>query len=163
VPTSQRSKGADDLYGLGRLKLRHIGLMGGVWKSTRSGVTFTSSVPYHKFLAFGGPTPQGTEVIKCVMLQHEDMSHKDSISNIDLKVELLHPTSSGGCSERGDLGALRIDDGTDTKSMVAFDADDGLVGNRCAYVTIDKKALASEGLATTTYCYASGTQDDAPW
>lgn len=160
TPTIRRTTGADPIYGLGRVKLRHPSQFAVYGHDFRS-LTFTSTTPYTYFVG-GVPLHSSTELLKCVMVGHEDMSHKDNIGRVRLEVRLRTPVA-GQCSSSGSLVGSLIDNTPDVKHMVAFRGSNGQVGGRCAEVTIRPTTLPTTGRVwTQAFCYAASEEDDAP-
>lgn len=108
------------------------------------------------------PLAASTEILKCVMAQHEDMSHKDDIAHTRLEV-WLRPPVEGRCSMIPDHQGYLADGSFDTKKMVAFRASSGVVGGKCAHVRVTPLVMPSRGaIWTQLFCYAADVEDDEP-
>lgn len=161
LPTYQLHSGVDDLYGMGRIKMRHpdqFSLYGHDFRS----LTFTTTTPYNFFVG-GVPLDPSTETLKCVMVQHEDMSIKTDVARVKLEVWLKTPTGGGGCSQRTASHGYLKDDSFDTKHAITFRADQGQVGGYCAHARVTPLVLPNTGSAwVQTFCYAADELDDEP-
>lgn len=155
VSTSTLSTGTDFLYGLGHVRLRYLSSNGnlGPWANSMRMYSFTSSSSTKAYWPFGqSPMPADVALLKCVLMQDEDMSSKSDISNIDLKIS-LYTSSSGTC---GSLDHTVVDTSLDTKSMVStLDA-----ANRCLKVEVIPVGITSQGITTHTMCYYAGETED---
>ncbi len=173
---TQLLTGANNLYGLGRLKLRRFSFSGSdsAGAGTRSAegdaagraftdtLTLTSSEAVSRTL-FASAQPAGTRLVKCVMLQVEDMQHKSTISNVDLTVE-VRASVDGACDGNGSLITSRSDTSYDVKSMVAITATDATLAGSCLNAVVNPLQIAAvNGVAAVTthlMCYASSVPDD---
>lgn len=166
--SAQSVAGIDNLYGFGRAKMRLMKAgeasadPGGYWLTTH---TITSAPSSTVFNPFGGTIPTGAAQVKCVMMAHEDMSGKDNVSKIDLKLELTTERPVyGGCHESlGLVQNTRLNSDYDVKKMVAFEDSSVNIEGWCARVTLDAQSLSSAGSVTVnTFCLYSSELDDSP-
>src|SRR5262249_48133556 len=104
------------------------------------------------------PLAEGTQLVKCVLSQDEDMTDKPYVSHIELTVELRSP----GCSDADTLLGSRTDDSFDVKKLVAFATagQDSLPQGTCVRVVVTPEQLA-DTLTLHVFCYASSINDDA--
>ncbi|MBK6922331.1 MAG: S8 family serine peptidase [Deltaproteobacteria bacterium] len=159
--------GADNLFGLGRAKLRLLSngspsFAGGALSYNT--YTFTSGTADQQYIAFGGPVATGTEEVKCVMMAIEDMSGKDNISRIDLELRLRPKQGNGTCAVGyGTPSYTRINADHDHKKMVAFEDSLVNVEDTCVEVTVDKEWVSSSGSAVVhVFCMATSEVDNEP-
>ena len=155
VSTSTLSTGADNLYGLGHVRLRYLSSNGnlGPWANSMKTHSFTSSSGTKTYWPFGqSPMPTDTAMVKCVLMQDEDMSSKSDVSNVDLKIS-LYTSSLGPC---GSLDHTVTDSSLDTKSMVSTQD----AANRCLKVEVIPVGITSQGITTHTMCYYAGETED---
>lgn len=150
--SSQRTTGADSLYGMGRLKA-HMSA-----SALLTTATLTAGSGYTG--AILGPLPAGTDFLKCVALQHEDMSSKTKISDVTLSVKLRNPVFGSTCSSGGSVFSTTTDAGYDVKSMVAIRSSN--VAGKCPYITLTANAVTSLAVKVGLFCYASTEDDDEP-
>ena len=163
----QHSVGADNLFGLGRAKLRLVGTgepssnPGGMWLAT---YTLGAASADQQFIPFEAPVAIGADLLKCVMMMDEDMSSKDNISRVDLEVRLRAKQLNGTCAvNQGSVSATRINADHDHKKMVAFEDSDFNIEDKCVEVTVDKEWLSSSNSVTLhVFCMYTSEQDDAP-
>ncbi len=172
--SSRLDTGADEEWGLGRLKMRFFGsgtdsapMRWNVWTSTFAGGA-TADILWRPFGS--APLAAGTEMVKCSMLQFETAIETGtpsevSISDVDLDVVITNPVS-GSCpspSSRPATVKARSDTSQDWKKMVALEDSDvsGGLGGKCVYVDRDPQYIEPAGLTTTAACYAAGELDDA--
>lgn len=158
--TWQSSYRTDKLYGLGRLRLRLFenGQGLGPWGHYMKTKSFTSGSSDYKYKPFG-PLPSGTVMVKCVLMQDEDMSSKDDISKIDLEMRLRNAVN-GSCNSVGSVRYTRIASSRDTKKVTVIEDGHTTLAGRCLEVTLDKEHVTSQGITTHTYCYYAGIDDD---
>jgi len=158
--TSQKTSRGDKLYGFGRATLRRLH---GAAESPLdwSILTWNTKTAVYTGFPLGGPLPEGVQLVKCVLQQHQDLSGSvNRIANFDLRLRVLQPVA-GVCSSSGtQVGAFRLDNSYDAKSMVAFEDSGGqpLPGN-CIEVKITPVS-ADVVTSTNTVCYYTGIQDD---
>ena len=156
--------GADELLGLGRMKLRLFQNgqgMGpwGHWVRTKT-ITPTTPDPWRR-IPFSNGIPSGAEMVKCVMQQREDMSSKDDISLIGLRLRIRSKVGGQCVTGQGSVHWTYYDALYDDKHMVAILDSDVNIENRCLEVELDKVILSSANSVTThTYCYYAGLLDD---
>lgn len=150
--TQQIDTRADPLLGMGRLKVHKPPI------AALKTVLVTAVTPAIA-TAIPGPLPTGYDMVKCVALQHEDMSEKSRVSHVELQLRMKLP-SMGTCSINGTNVATVIDDSYDIKKMTAFRSSSAV--GKCAYATVKQNQVFSPGVAVTVYCYASTENDDAP-
>lgn len=152
--TVQRLTGGSILYGLGRSKLRLIDTGG---QANTAGNSFKNlwwsslNTPYiyNPFTSL----PAGTQQVKCVAMQHEDMSHKDDVSHIELRLRL-----KSSCN--GATTLTRSDTSFDVKKLVTATADSSTLSGRCVEVEVDPDAVTSQGVAVSIMCTHSSIADD---
>ncbi|MFZ5896030.1 MAG: S8 family serine peptidase [Myxococcota bacterium] len=159
--TSQGTSGSDPLWGLGKLRLRLFASGGGLGAAAYNmhTVTLTASSPDHVYVPFDAPIATGSEVVKCVMMQDEDMSGKNTISRIELEMRLRQPVN-GSCASMGAVTATRIDSRIDYTKMGAIEPEQAAIGDRCLEVTLDGISIDSGGITTHTMCYYADRDDD---
>lgn len=158
VSTVQRTTGSDPNYGLGRVKLRRMEpvLDGPPWAENFTTTSFDAGDPSFSYTPFTS-LPAGVELVKCVMLQAEDMSGtKADISAIDLQVEIL----PSGCGSPASFS--RVDAAIDTKSMVAITSADVSLSGKCVKATLFPQFVTTAGITVETFCYYSASLDDEP-
>lgn len=159
---STKTSGYDKKYGAGKVRLRLLGTGGGLGTIGTEFYTlnFVSGGSTWSTTLWPGDFPTGTDVVKCVLFQNEDMSGgKTEISDIDLKLELYQRNIFGTCSPLGALVTTRYDNSLDNKSMVAFDSSDTTLATRCAKLTVTPYYVTSAGVTTRTMCYFATTRD----
>jgi hypothetical protein len=160
--TTQKTSGADRLWGVGKLKLRLLenGQGMGPWGNHVRTTSFAPATADVVYVPFGSPIPDGAVVVKCVMMQSEDMSSKQDISKIDLVMRLRQPVN-GACSVGGGaVTATRSDQSRDLKKMGAIEDSQATLGNRCLEVTLENDHVTASGITTNTVCYYAGIDDD---
>lgn len=159
--SSQRTFGSDRLWGLGKLRLRLLqnGAGAGPWGNHFRTTSFTQSGTTSVYVPFASPIPAGATLVKCVLLQVEDMSGKDDISKVDLEMRLRQPIN-GSCASVGATTATRIDATRDVKKMGAIEDQQATIGNRCLQITLDAEQVTSSGVTAQTMCYYAGIDDD---
>jgi hypothetical protein len=107
------------------------------------------------------PLAEGTQLVKCVLSQDEDMTDKPFMSEVQLTVELRMPQGGeSGCSESDPLLGSLTDDSFDVKKLVAFSGDNAPAAGACVRVVITPVQLA-DVLTLHAFCYASSIRDDA--
>lgn len=154
--TVQRTTGFDREYGAGRLKLRRPDAD---WNAY---ITQTATDPgLLGWLPFTAPLPAGTGLVKCVLLQEEDMSSKDFVSDVNLQLEVRAPVD-GLCDIGGALvmSPPREDASFDVKSMVAITDTDTTLSGNCLHVVATAEQIAPPSVTWHTFCYASSIRDD---
>jgi len=149
--------GVDYRSGFGRIKLRHLdnanfaprafNLFGHPFYSYSSSVT-SWAWPYQM--------PVGTNFVKCVMFEAEDMSAKSDISDIYLNVNLKNPDVNGNCSSGSTTFLSRSDASRDIRHMVAHEND---VAGRCVEYQVIKRHVTSTGTVAHVFCYFSSRYD----
>lgn len=160
-----KTSGNDDIYGMGRIRLRYIGTGGGLGSAANQLLTlsFTSSSSSWSTILWPSALPSTASVVKCSLYQAEKMTPPDAdeISDIDLVMQLYNPGSGTSCSTLGSLVQTRSDTGRDTTSMVAFAA--GSSAGKCVSVTVNPHhVVASKGVTTKLYCQYASVSDSAP-
>jgi hypothetical protein len=153
--------GSDVLWGLGKLKLRLFHSAGGLgaWAYVMRTTAFVPGSSDDVFVPFATPTPTGTRLVKCVLMQDEDMSAKSTMSQIELEMRLRQPVS-GRCDSLGSTTSTRIDSRVDYKKMGALESSDVTVVNRCLEVTLDAVTIDPAGVTVHAMCYYAGKNDD---
>lgn len=152
--------GSSSLYGMGRMKLRLLeGADLAPWGYNISTPSFTSSSADFIHIPFSSPLPTGTNIVKCVLNQYEDMSAKSEISRLDLELRLRDPVA-GTCSSSGVLRYTWIDAGVEVKHMAARTSADTTLAGRCVEVTVDKEFVTPAGVTASLFCYYAGKTDD---
>ena len=161
--TTQQTSGSDRLWGLGKLKLRLYENGGGLgaWGNHVRTTTFVPASGDSVYAPFAAPMPVGVTMVKCVMMQHEDMSSKDDVSKIDLIMRLRQPVN-GACSVGGgSVTATRTDLSRDVKKMGAIEDSQATVAGRCLEVTLESEHVTASGITTNTVCTYASVDDDA--
>src|SRR5262249_17518159 len=144
--TTQKTTGSDNKYGFGRVKLRLTSDYGQRALSTFSLTSSTAWAP------FSSPLPSGTNLVKCVLLQEEDMSSKSTVSNVDLTVKIQTP-SAGSCGTTDTTQvATATDSSYDTKSMVAFTSGSTTLSGNCVKVTANPLQIAGSAATVHVLC-----------
>jgi hypothetical protein len=158
VQTIQRTTGGSVYYGFGKAKLRGLAssMDTGQYGNSMITLSFTSdgqSYTYTPFTQMGS----SAELLKCVMMQHENMSTtKDEVSYVTLTVRVRDTCSSGSVVSRGDSSY-------DVKKQVAFeDSEVGVsLGGKCAEVQVYGADVTSFGVSMNVMCYWADVTDDA--
>jgi len=161
--TTQQTSGSDRLWGLGKLKLRLYESGGGLgaWGNHVRTTTFVPASGDVVYAPFAAPMPAGVTMVKCVMMQNEDMSSKDDVSKIDLIMRLRQPVD-GACSVAGGaVTATRTDLSRDVKKMGAIEDSQATVAGRCLEVTLESEHVTASGVTTNTVCTYASVDDDA--
>jgi hypothetical protein len=162
---AQLVRGGHADYGFGRVRLRLFGDEGAIgaagaagWMAAWSHTAQTNgSVPW---APFGRPLPAATVLAKCVLLQIEDLSDSDVVSDVDLRVEARDP-AGGACSPEGALRAAREDTSRDVKSLVALTSADAALGGACLFVVATPVEIAGAAASFQVVCAGSAVADDA--
>jgi hypothetical protein len=144
-------------YGLGRIHMRRLddaGLAPFYWNLGTFTFSSASTATYYPFGK--DDLPSGIGLLKCVLLQDEDMSGKSDISDMRLEVRIRPNASPSSCS--GTATASQISDNYDTKKIAAL--GNTTFTNRCAEVKIVAEAVTGAGITTHAFCYYSGVVDD---
>lgn len=159
--------GGDHLLGFGRLKLRLLRNGEGVspwgFHMRTTTITSSSSNPYD-YSPFSAGIPTGAEMVKCVMQQREDMSTKDNISHLGLRLQIRDKVGGTCDPDEGTIRYTREDDieGED-KHMVAFVDGVQNIEGKCLEVNIDRETLSTANAITVnTFCYYAGILDNEP-
>jgi len=119
---------------------------------TYAATSSPSSITFRPFGANG--LPSGTDLVKCVMMQSEDMSGKSNISEVHVTVEIEDCSSGQNFSTRSDVEE-------DYKHLVAFGSNDlSTAVGRCVNVVLDPVWIHSNGVTTHTFCYYAAVGDD---
>lgn len=161
LPTTQKSTGGDPSFGFGRLKLRlfapgsieepyttsHV-----TWSLTAASPTMSVNLNPSGFAA-------GTKLVKCVALQEEDMSGKDTMSQTSLSVDIGAPDPSNSCSQPTTVYS-NADASFDTKKMVAVTPANVVLDGNCARATVTATQFATPTVTVHVYCYSAGIPDD---
>jgi hypothetical protein len=144
-----------------KLRLRLLDERGGAspWGNHMRTSSFTTASGDLVYTPFSSPIPAGATMVKCVLVQSEDMSGKDDVSRIDLEMRLKQPIG-GGCASVGATTAARIDASRDVKKMGAIEDSQATIAGRCLQVTLDVEHVTSSGITTHTMCYYAGRDDD---
>lgn len=150
--------GADDYFGMGRLRLRLLKNKNniGPWGFSIRTENFTSSSGSVSYLMSSSRIPVNSKLFKCVMHESEDMSSKTEISDIRLKVDLLTPNNNGICNLGEQVFASIHDNSRDIKNLVAFEDDIENIEDLCAKITIEKVHVTSQGTSAHVFCYYAG-------
>jgi len=153
---AQRATGFDREYGAGRLKLRRLDADWNAYITQ----TAIDSGPVG-WLPFTAPLPAGTRIAKCVLFQEEDMSGKEIVSDVNLRVEIRAPVD-GLCDPDGGLvmSPPREDASFDVKSMVAITDTDATLSGNCLHVVATAGQIAPPSVTWHTFCHASSIRDD---
>lgn len=155
------SVGASQYYGHGRMKLRLFeGSDLAPWGYNIVTPSFTPASSDVIHFPFPNPIPTGTEIVKCVLNQYEDMSNKSEISRLDLELR-LKDSVAGSCISSGATRYTWIDSGVEVKHMSAITSSQTTLAGRCLEVTIDKEFVTPAGITASLFCYYAGKLDDA--
>ncbi len=155
--TIRRDQGISHYSGFGRIKLRHLDNANFAPRAFQSFAhsfyTYSSSVtnwvwPYKM--------PVGTNFVKCVLFEAEDMSVKSDISDLYLNVNLKNPDANGNCSSNSTMFRSRINSTHDIRHMVAHETD---VAGKCVEYQIIKRHVTSTGSTVYGFCYFSSRYD----
>src|SRR5262249_23410803 len=102
------------------------------------------------------PLAEGTQLVKCVLSQDEDMSEKPFVSQLELTVEMRSP----GCGDADALLGSLSDVSYDVKKLVAFSGENAPPAGACVRVVVTPVQLA-DTLTVHVFCYASSVNDSA--
>ena len=159
TPFSRRLLGVDEKSGFGRLKLRLLdNYYNNFFTPTAFSYrpfSFNSDSPSISFYVWPAPLPAGTDFLKCVMFEPEDMSQKTYVSDLYLRVRLYNP-DAGACNSNSTLHSSTNDATYDLRHMVALEAN---LAGRCALVSIIKRHVTSAGATAHVFCYYAGVKD----
>ncbi|PKN25272.1 MAG: hypothetical protein CVU65_09330 [Deltaproteobacteria bacterium HGW-Deltaproteobacteria-22] len=160
TPFSRRTLGVDEKSGFGRMKLR---LLDNYYNNfftptafSYQSYSFNSSSPSISYYVWPTPLPSGTDFLKCVMFEPEDMSQKTYVSDLYLRVRLYNPDPYGYCNSNSTLYSSTNDATYDLRHMVSI--EENLPG-RCALVSILKPHVTSSGATAHVFCYYAGVKD----
>ena len=159
----RRTIGVDEKSGFGRLKLRLLDQVvnGGFIPTAFSyqSYSFTSSSPSISYYAWNTPMPVGTDFVKCVMFEPEDMSSKSGpiVSDLYLQMNLRDPDSNGNCTAYSPYYYGYGDGSYDLRHMTASQGSQNI--GRCLQVTISKGYVTSVGASAHVFCYRAGVRD----
>lgn len=161
--TTQQTSGTDRLWGLGKLRLRLYESGGGLgaWGNHVRTTTFAPATADVVYVPFASPIPASATVVKCVMMQNEDMSSKDDVSKIDLIMRLRQPVNGACSAGAGTVTATRTDLSRDIKKMGAIEDSQATLAGRCLEVTLESEHVTSSGITTNTVCTYASVDDDA--
>lgn len=162
--SAQRTSGFDNIHGVGKLKLRPLfaGGVSTVWgRSIKTHSTTTTGT--YRYVPWSSPLPADTEIVKCVMQEHEYMASKNDVSDQYLKV-VVRNSYLGSCDpNNGYVFLNRYDSSYDLKHQVAITGSDISLPNKCISVELTRAQISTSGLASASiYCYFSGEKDDEP-
>jgi hypothetical protein len=152
-----RVQGVSRYSGFGRIKLRHLDNANFAPRAFQSFAhsfySYSSSVtnwvwPYKM--------PAGTNFVKCVLFEAEDMSVKSDISDLYLNVNLKNPDANGNCNSSSTMFRSRGDNSYDIRHMVAHVAD---VAGKCVEYQVIKRHATSTGSTVYGFCYFSSRYD----
>jgi hypothetical protein len=172
-PILTRVTGAIATWGLGRVRARYPSQAYLSPNFTATHVkSFTilggSSQTFLPFI-FSTPMPSGVEFVKCTALQMEDFSFEMlpvTTSDIDLRID-IKGTQHGSCSPLGDGGSQtvhfsRTDNSADWKKMVAIESAEVDFAGKCAYVTLTRNHVETNGISVALTCtYAGALESEA--
>jgi hypothetical protein len=156
--------GTDIRSGVGRLNMRLLidpsnpsnPTLPGI--KTRAMSFAPTSAGEIKTVLWSDPLATGTELLKCVLHEQEDMSGKDNVSDVYLGVQLLYPVNGVCVSNGTPYSSARIDASRDLKHMVRFSQQN--LGGLCPVVTTFVDHVSTAGHAShLVFCYASHTSD----
>lgn len=150
------TSGVNHLFGFGRLKLRTMAEINGGWGMWTK--TFTPSSSNYIKNPFGSsPLRTGTDFLKCVMFEAEDMSQKTLVGDRWLRVHKSDPV--GGVCPSTPSGinqsSLGVDSSFDLRHMVSSTVD--LSGSCVHFEIVHVETVGS--LTTNTYCYYGNNND----
>lgn len=114
-----------------------------------------------KLMRWSNPFPTGTDLVKCVLYEAEDMSSKSDFGDIYLNTRIRNPVG-GTCSTFGTQQASRLDSSYDIKHMVAYEDTETDLDNKCLEVEVNVQHVAASSINVNLFCYYSGTVDDMP-
>ena len=156
-PAGRRTMGVSRRTGFGRVKLRHLDNPN-FWPAAFQGhsVHLNSGSSSLTSWVWSAPTPPGTNFVKCVLFEAEDMSHKDHISDIYLQVNLRNPDGQGNCSANSTFWGGVVDSSRDIRHMVALENS---VANKCVEYQLHKRHATSVGVTVHMFCYRSSRND----
>lgn len=157
---SRASYGLDDLSGTGRLKMRLFDSSSAYetdgpiwWRSYTATYTSTGTT---SFMFKSTPMNTGTEFIKCVLWEGEDMSSK---SDVYLSMTIRSP-QNGECSSSGTYQYGISDSSYDIRHMVNLKSSSVTLAGNCAEVKLHRAHVTTSGTTVTAFCYSSGVSDD---
>lgn len=149
--------GVDYRSGFGRIKLRHLDNANFAPRAFQSFAhpfySYSSSV---NNWVWPFTMPVGTNFVKCVLFEAEDMSVKSDISDIYLNVNLKNPDVNGNCSVSSTPFLSRSDASHDIRHMVAHEIN---VAGKCVEYQIIKRHATSTGSTVYGFCYYSSRYD----
>jgi len=154
---ASRVTGISKKSGFGRIKLRYLGNSNFAPRASNTfAIPFTSGSPNVANWVWPSKMPVGTNFVKCVMFEPEDMSAKSDISDLYLQVNLKSPDASGLCSTSSTLFRSRSDNSRDIRHMVAHIAD---VAGKCVEYQIIRRHVTPTGSTIHLFCYYSSHYD----
>ncbi len=155
--STRRVQGISHYSGFGRIKLRHLDNANFAPRAFNSFAhpfySYSSSVTNW---AWPFKMPVGTNFVKCVLFEAEDMSVKSDVSDLYLNVNLKNPDANGNCSSSSTLFRSRINSTYDIRHMVAHETD---VAGKCVEYQVIKRHATSTGSTVYGFCYYSSRYD----
>jgi hypothetical protein len=160
--SSFQTSRADPLWGLGKLKLRLFESGGGLEPFKWRMKTYTRTTPGTiTYAAWTNKFSTGTDIVKCVLLEDEDMSGKSDVGDVFLFVQVKEPTG-GGCTTMGSTVATKTDASWDIKHMTTITDSDIELDGRCLEVNIVVNHIAGSAITFHAFCYSAGELDHDP-
>ncbi|MBL9027041.1 MAG: S8 family serine peptidase [Myxococcales bacterium] len=161
---TQSTQGSNDVYGLGKIRLRLLGTGGGLGAlgTAQYSLQFSSGAGNWSATLWSSSMPSNANLLKCVMFNAEDMSPpKVDISDVDLTLKLYAPGSGTSCTTLGALQSTRTDNQLDFKRQVAYEQPATTLANRCARVELSPQWIhPTQGASAKLFCYYSTVRDD---
>lgn len=155
---SAKTTGTHSLWGMGKLKMRRTSEINGGWGLWTK--TFTSSSGNYIQRVFGSaPLPPSASFLKCVLFEPEDVSEKETVSDLYLSVSLGNPVGGTCPTTPSGSSTIGLDASYDLKHMVSYS---GSLHNKCPYITIHKGELAGSSITAHTYCIYGDQNDSWP-
>ncbi len=154
---SPRLTGVSYRSGFGRIKLRYLSNANFEPAALKTlAIPINTSTPNITNWVWPSKMPAGTNFMKCVLFEPEDMSIKSDISDIYLRVNLKNPDANGSCSESSTMFRYRYDNSRDIRHMVAHETD---VAGKCVEYQIIRRHVTASGSTVHLFCYYSSRYD----
>lgn len=160
---SHQTNGLDDVSGVGRLKMRLFDTSSSYatdgpwhWKSYTNTFTSTGTT---SFMFDNTPMGTGTDFLKCVLWEGEDMTYKNDMSDVYLDVDIRQPVN-GSCSSSGSYVSGTQDASYDIRHMANIDSSTTTLAGNCAEIKLHRAHVTWVGTTVTAFCYSAGVEDN---
>lgn len=97
--------------------------------------------------------------LKCVLFEPEDVSEKETVSDLYLSISLGNPVGGTCPTTPSGSSTIGLDASYDLKHMVSYS---GSLHNKCPYITIHKGEIAGSSITAHTYCIYGDQNDSWP-